>query len=122
MDVVMTGNPRTDDRRNNNAGDESDRYDLLALRLRLSLGLDGDGLGDRQEKSQRRGSEWVHVLGGTSKEQVGGWMSTPLGLYAPIVDMANETVSKQSDDFDSPWTDPLKVRGESFLISNGSSW
>lgn len=54
---------RTDNDRDHNASDERDPS--LARGFRpgfLPLGLDGNGLEDRQEKSQRGTDEGVHVV------------------------------------------------------------
>ena len=54
---------RTDDDCNNDSNDERYRFFRLGFGCGLlPLGHDGDGLGDRQKKSQRCTEKRVHVL------------------------------------------------------------
>lgn len=103
MVMAMAGHLRTDHHRSDDADDEGERYGFSALRLgfRLPLGRDADGLGDRQEKSQRCTGEWVHVLGAAGRASGWGLMNLLAGLYVPIDDMVNEMPRNQSNDSDS---------------------
>jgi len=65
--MMIARRARTNDDRDDDTGDQRDRHCAFGSgfgsrrRRLLPLGRDGDGLGDRQKKSQRCTGEGVHV-------------------------------------------------------------
>jgi len=117
---MITSHPRTDNDRDNDASDERHWYSFFALGARcLSLGRDGDDLGDRQKKRQRREDERIHILRAASGEcKLEGRRTSRfllVGLYGLIVDMVRGSCLINLTIWIS--IAPLKTRGERF---NGS--